>query len=90
MDREVKEVKVNIPEGVHLRVAANVVEICREGRSKVSLTCNDCPQADGCSVLSIMMLGAAKGDSVTITAEGEDAKEVVGKISDYFSDGGGI
>jgi phosphotransferase system HPr (HPr) family protein len=90
MNSETKDVKIEIPEGVHLRVAAKVVEICREGNSKVYLSCRDCPQADACSVLSVLLLGASQGDVVTISAEGHDAKEVVDKLSGYFSDGGGI
>ncbi|NTV53375.1 MAG: HPr family phosphocarrier protein [Candidatus Firestonebacteria bacterium] len=90
MPKEIQEVKINNPQGVHLRVAANVVEMCKESQSRVSLSCKNCRHADACSVLSVLMLGAAQGDSVTITAEGEDAKEIVGKLTDYFNDGGGI
>ncbi len=87
---ETKTVKIDKPEGLHLRVASQVVQICQKHKSKVSLTCGDCPEADGCSILSILMLTAANGDSLTIKAEGADAKEVIGKLSSYFTNGSGI
>ena len=85
-----KTIKIDKPEGLHLRVASRVVRICQKHRSKVSLSCGNCPEADGCSILGMLMLTAGKGASVTIRAEGADAKEVVEIISGYFTDGLGI
>ncbi|MCB4790344.1 MAG: HPr family phosphocarrier protein [Elusimicrobia bacterium] len=87
---EKKTIEITNPNGLHLRVASEVVKICNEHKSKVVLSCKDCAEAEGCSVLSLLMLGAKKGDTITISAEGADAKEVISAISSYFSDGAGI
>jgi len=87
---ETRTIKIDNPGGLHLRVAAEVVKICRRHRARVYLSCGACPEAEGCSVLSLLMLSAGKGESVTIRAEGIDAKEVIEKISGYFAGGAGI
>jgi len=87
---ETKTIRIDKTGGLHLRVASEVVRICQRYKSKVYLSCRDCPEAEGCSVLSILMLSAGKGENLTIRAEGVDAKEVIKEISGYFADGAGI
>ena len=87
---EIRSIKLHKPGGLHLRVASEVVKICQKHGSKVYLSCGNCPEAEGCSILSILTLGVRKGDIVTVRAEGYDAKEVVEKISSYFADGAGL
>jgi phosphocarrier protein len=87
---ETKTIKIDKTGGLHLRVASEVVKICQRYKSKVYISCRNCPEAEGCSVLSILMLSAGKGENLTIRAEGVDAKEVVESISGYFTDGAGI
>jgi phosphocarrier protein len=88
--KETVTVTVNDPGGLHLRAASELVNICKKHNSKVSISCGRCPEADGCSILSVMMLAAGKGKSLTVSAEGVDAKDVINKISGYFSSGEGI
>ena len=76
--------------GLHLRVAAELVKICRQHNAEISFSCNGCPKADGCSVLSLLMLNAAKGSEVTISARGSDAVKAIASITNYFESGGGI
>jgi len=87
-----KEIKVTVqnPNGLHLRVASEVVKICKKRNAKINLTCDNCPHADGCSVISLLMLGAARGTPVTIQAEGEEEKQVLEDLKQLFSDGTGI
>ena len=87
---ETKTIRVNNPSGLHLRVASELVTICKKHDAKVVFTCKSCPEAEGCSILSILMLGAQKGDYLTIKAEGVDAKKVIDKITSYFNEGAGI
>ena len=87
---ENRTVTMGRPDGLHLRVASEVVRICKNYKAKVSLSCRDCEEADACSILSLLMLTAGKGDSVTIRAEGTDAKEVINEIAGYFAAGAGI
>ncbi len=88
-----KDVMITDPGGLHLRVAAGVVEITRAHSSHVQLSlnrCADCPKADGCSILDLITLGASQGTTVTIRADGPDENEVIAAIGGYFEDGSGI
>lgn len=85
-----KDIIVSNNSGLHLRVASELVNICKQHKSSVTLSCRDCKEVDACSILSVLLLGAQKGDTVTITADGNDAREVVSKIDEYFAQGGGI
>lgn len=88
-----KEVTVKDPGGLHLRVAAGLVEIARSHRSDVELSkedCADCPKVNACSILDLITLGASQGTSLIIHASGPDEQEVIAEITEYFENGGGI
>ncbi|MGA2090969.1 MAG: HPr family phosphocarrier protein [Endomicrobiales bacterium] len=85
-----EKVVVKHDSGLHLRVASDVVTICKKYQSTVTLSCKDCEEADACSIMSILLLGAHRGDLVTVTACGRDAHAAVEEISQYFMEGGGI
>ena len=82
-------VTVNNPHGLHMRVAAEVVRRCRGFKAAVTL-CKGCRKADGCSILQLVMLGAAKGAELEITAAGGDESAAVRELASFFSEGGGI
>lgn len=91
MDKKVEQnILVNQEKGLHLRVAAELVNICKKHDATVTVSCNQCAEADACSILSVLMLGARKGDTVTVSARGTEAQAAVDEISQYFSEGGGI
>jgi len=87
---ETRKISINNPEGLHMRVASEVVRICQKHNAKVTFSCSDCADADGCSILSLLMLTAGEGVDITVKVEGRDAKTVIEKISAYFKDGAGI
>jgi phosphocarrier protein len=87
---ETRKITINNPEGLHLRVASEVVRICQRHDAKVSFSCGDCAEADGCSILSLLMLTAGEGSDITVKAKGNDAKKVIEQISSYFTNGAGI
>jgi phosphotransferase system HPr (HPr) family protein len=89
-DMETKTVKIKNKNGLHLRVASEVVKICKKHNARVKLVCRGCDEADACSVIDLLLLAAGHGDKLTIKAEGRDAKAVLDEIHNYFSDGGGI
>jgi len=82
-------VTVNNPHGLHMRVAAEVVRRCRGFESAITL-CKDCTVADVCSIMQLVMLGAAKGSELKIIAAGGDESAAVRELSSFFSEGGGI
>jgi phosphocarrier protein len=81
---KIDKVKINHEHGIHLRVAAEITEICRRHASDVVFSCKDCPEADGCSVLSLLMLGATKGTELIVKAEGTDEKEALQAIRSFL------
>jgi phosphotransferase system HPr (HPr) family protein len=87
---ESKTARVNSPHGLHLRTAAEVVNLAKQFESRISLEAGGYPTADGRSVLQLLLLEAGQGSSLKISAEGPDAQEAVLALSEYFEHGGGI
>ena len=56
------------------------VETASKFRSAVTVS-NGKQSADGKSVLSLMLLGAAPGTQITITADGEDEAEALDALA---------
>ena len=66
--------------GLHARAAAAFVKCVSAYESEVVVE-KDGQEVDGCSILSLMMLAASKGTSIKVTANGEDATEVIEAVS---------
>ena len=86
--RETVEI-VNV-KGLHARASAkfvNMVAMLPEGL-QVGVT-KDGHEAAGGSILGLMMLGAAKGDSIEITVSGEGCEPALAKLAGLVKDGFG-
>ncbi|HSR52986.1 MAG TPA: HPr family phosphocarrier protein [Acidobacteriota bacterium] len=70
-----RRVKVCNEFGLHARAAAKLVKVASAFRSEVTLQAEGRPEADGRSVLSIMLLAAARGTDLTLRVKGEDEEE---------------
>lgn len=68
------EVEIVNELGLHARAAANFVKVANKFSSEITVDKNGV-SANGKSIMGVMMLAAAKGSVITITAVGEDAKE---------------
>ena len=66
--------------GLHARPAGMFVETASRFRSAVTVS-NGKQVVDGKSVLSLMLLGAAPGARITITADGEDETEALAALA---------
>jgi phosphocarrier protein len=86
---EIANIKIQNEEGLHLRKAAQVVLCAQKFESKI-LLCHQCKQADTCSILQVLSLGAGHHADLTVIATGPDEKEAVIGIIEVFSDGAGI
>lgn len=62
--------------GLHARASARFVTAVHGLSAEVTVEKNG-ETAQGRSIMSLMMLGAAKGDEITIHAEGEDARRTL-------------
>lgn len=60
--------------GLHARASAKFVAAAAEMSGTSVTVTKDASSAAGTSILGLMMLGAAKGDVVTLSASGEDAE----------------
>ena len=83
-------VTVQCEHGLHARVAAQVVKAARDHEASVTVRCHDCPEANACSILQLLMLGAGRGVQVEIKADGADEGAALRAVADIFEHGGGI
>ena len=62
--------------GLHARAAARFVQLAGRYRAKVRVV-RDGRQVDGKSIMGILLLSAARGSTITISADGHDESEAV-------------
>jgi len=77
-------VVINNPLGIHARPAALVVQAASKFSSEIFLSKGDIKGVNGKSIMSVMMLAAEQGAEVIVEAEGEDAEEAVGTLSELL------
>jgi len=79
---------VTIPneEGLHARPAAKFVKVAN-GFSSNILVQKDDEEINGKSIMGLMILAAAKGEVITITAEGKDEAAALKRLSQLVSSG---
>jgi phosphocarrier protein HPr len=69
-------VEITNRRGLHARASAKFVTLASAQSIEVRVS-KDGEAVTGTSIMGLMMLGAAKGDSITISAEGAGAEAVV-------------
>ena len=81
MSRVSRTVLIVNRRGLHARASMAFVTLA--STQPVELTVEkDGNSASGTSILDLMMLGAAKGDSITISAEGDGAEAAVQALAE--------
>ncbi len=76
--------------GLHARASAKFVGAVAALPDGVKVTVSKAPHsAAGGSILGLMMLGAAKGDTVEVMVEGDDAETVLAALIALIADGFG-
>jgi phosphocarrier protein len=71
--------------GLHARASARFVTIAAQQQADVEVE-KDGAKVCGTSIMGLMMLGAAMGDSITIRAEGDGAEEAVEALAKLVED----
>ena len=66
--------------GLHARASAKFVTIAAGLTAQVEVE-KDGTKVCGTSIMGLMMLGAAMGDSITISAEGDEAEQAVAALA---------
>ena len=67
--------------GLHARAAAKLVSMAERYSACVNVVRNG-ETVPACSIMGLMMLGAALGDHITISASGDGAEEAVAALSE--------
>ncbi|ODP37539.1 HPr family phosphocarrier protein [Sphingomonas turrisvirgatae] len=85
MSKVSRTVLIGNRRGLHARASAKFVTLASS--QPVELTVEkDGNCVTGTSIMGLMMLGAAMGDTITISAAGEGAEEAVLKLVDLVED----
>ena len=67
--------------GLHARASAKFVTLASSQPVEVSVA-RDGQSVTGTSIMGLMMLGAAMGDTITISAEGDGAEGAVATLAE--------
>ena len=70
--------------GLHIRPAAELAKMAKCFSSSISIE-HTGTVCDGKSALAVLMLGAAQGARLTVSAKGKDAAEAVEAIAEQFA-----
>lgn len=74
--------------GLHARAAAKLVTLASRYRSEIELS-TDKRTVSGKSIMGVLMLAAAQGTELKLSAEGNDAPEALAAIAALVADGFG-
>jgi phosphocarrier protein len=83
-----REVRIVNRRGLHARASAKFVNLACEIGTPIEVE-KDGSKVCGTSIMGLMMLGAAMGDSITIHVDGDGAEEALGKLAELVETGFG-
>jgi phosphocarrier protein HPr len=83
-----REVRIVNRRGLHARASAQFVNLASELPSRIEVE-KDSNRVCGTSIMGLMMLGAAMGDSIVIHVEGDGADESLEKLVQLVESGFG-
>ncbi|HHX62963.1 MAG TPA: HPr family phosphocarrier protein [Epulopiscium sp.] len=67
---------INVAAGLHARPANIFIKTASQFKSAIRVS-KEGKEVDGKRLLAIMTLGVRQGESITITADGEDEKDAI-------------
>ena len=74
-----REVRIENQRGLHARASAKFVNLAAQLDAAIDVE-KDGNRVCGTSIMGLMMLGAAMGDSIVIHVEGDHAEEALTKL----------
>jgi phosphocarrier protein HPr len=74
--------------GLHARAAAQLVQLANRFRSEVHVD-KDGMQVNGKSIMGVLTLAAAKGSTITVSVDGEDADGAMAALAKIIEGGFG-
>ena len=84
-----KEIEIKAPHGLHLRVAAQIVQANKDSKARIIFT-KDGQKADASSILELLLLGAGENSKIQVTVDGHDEQKAIQNVSEILIDGAGI
>lgn len=88
MSRSTAQITLVNRRGLHARASGAIVRTAMGFESVITVSANDAA-ADGRSIMDLLMLGAAQGDTLEITAEGADVQACLQALLALVADGFG-
>ena len=79
-----KDLTVGLPDGLEARPVAMFVQIASKYASSVTIEYKG-RKVNAKSIMGMMSLGIARGESISIQAEGSDEDDAMTGIMDYLS-----
>lgn len=76
----VKDITVKLKQGLHARSATQFVKAAASFSSKIEIIKQD-QKADAKSILGIMSMAVSKGETISLTAQGEDEREAIDTLA---------
>ncbi len=83
-----KQVTVVNQLGMHARAAAKFVHLAAKFQSHIRVA-RDAREMDGKSIMGLLLLAAARGTTIRISAEGGDEAEAVAALAELVQSGFG-
>lgn len=77
-----RSVLISNKRGLHARASAKFVTLAATQPCEVLVEKDGAGSVTGTSIMGLMMLGAAMGDTIVISADGEDAETAVSALCD--------
>ena len=79
-----KEITIELESGLEARPVAMLVQVASQYRSSIYVEC-DTKRINAKSIMGMMSLVLPVGESVVVTAEGEDEMQAIEGIEKYLS-----
>lgn len=76
-----REVRIENQRGLHARASAKFVNLASQIDAKIEVE-KDGHRVCGTSIMGLMMLGAAMGDTIVIHVEGEHAEAALNQLAE--------
>ena len=80
-----RQVAITNQRGLHARASAKFVNLASQIDAKIEVE-KDGHRVCGTSIMGLMMLGAAMGDSIVIHVEGDGAEEALAKLAELVEE----
>ncbi len=80
-----REIEITNKLGLHARAAAKLVKIAGAYTSSIEIEKQD-QRVNAKSIMSVMMLAASRGNTVTLFVEGDDQEDALNAVIELIED----